>query len=57
VPFAINGIWPSLYGEMFSTEVRLSGKAIATGRETFKRPTAELGRLPQEAAVGAALGR
>ncbi|WP_083268486.1 MFS transporter [Lentzea guizhouensis] len=84
----INGIWPSLYGEMFSTEVRLSGMAIgtqigfaiaglaptvvaaigsgkddwigvaiftaavcavsaaaiATGRETFRRPTAELGR-------------
>ncbi|MCX2953916.1 MFS transporter [Lentzea sp. NEAU-D7] len=92
---AINGIWPSLYGEMFSTEVRLSGMAIgtqigfavagfapsvvaaigsgrddwigvaiftaavcavsataiATGRETFRRPTAELGRLPQEPAV------
>ncbi|MEV6711613.1 MFS transporter [Lentzea sp. NPDC051208] len=91
---AINGIWPSLYGEMFSTEVRLSGMAIgtqigfavagfapsvvaaigsgrddwigvaiftavvcaisataiATGRETFRRPTAELGRLPQEPA-------
>ncbi|GGM86648.1 MFS transporter [Lentzea pudingi] len=27
---AINGIWPSLYGEMFSTEVRLSGMAIGT---------------------------
>ncbi|HEX7306830.1 MFS transporter [Lentzea sp.] len=92
---AINGIWPSLYGEMFSTEVRLSGMAIgtqigfaiaglapsvvaaigsgredwvgvaiftaavcavsaaaiATGRETFRRPTAELGRLPRESAV------
>jgi MFS family permease len=92
---AINGIWPSLYGEMFSTEVRLSGMAIgtqigfavagfapsvvaaigsgrddwigvaiftavvcaisataiATGRETFRRPTAELGRLPGEPAA------
>ncbi|MFD5830372.1 MFS transporter [Lentzea sp. NPDC060358] len=92
---AVNGIWPSLYGEMFSTEVRLSGMAIgtqigfaiaglapsvvatigsgrddwigvaiftaaicalsaaaiATGRETFRRPTAELGRLPRESAV------
>ncbi|MFD4676392.1 MFS transporter [Lentzea sp. NPDC058450] len=91
---AINGIWPSLYGEMFSTEVRLSGMAIgtqigfaiagfapsvvaaigsgredwigvaiftaavcalsaaaiATGRETFRRPTAELGRLSPEPA-------
>jgi MFS family permease len=27
---AVNGIWPSLYGEMFSTEVRLSGMAIGT---------------------------
>lgn len=94
---AINGIWPSLYGEMFSTEVRLSGMAIgtqigfaiaglapsvvaaigsgrddwigvavftavvcavsaaaiATGRETFKRPTAELGRTAQESHVPA----
>ncbi|PWK85492.1 hypothetical protein C8D88_106120 [Lentzea atacamensis] len=85
---AINGIRPSLYDEMFSTEVKLSGMAIgtqvgfaiaglapsvvsaigsgrddwvgvaiftaavcvlsaaaiATGRETFRRPTAELGR-------------
>ncbi len=95
---AINGIWPALYGEMFSTEVRLSGMAIgtqfgfaiaglapsvvsaigsgrddwigvaiftaavcavsataiATGRETFRRPTAELGRLPREPRVPAA---
>ncbi|GIH80348.1 MFS transporter [Planobispora longispora] len=27
---ASNGIWPSLYGEMFSTRVRLSGMAIGT---------------------------
>ncbi|MEV7867916.1 MFS transporter [Streptomyces sp. NPDC088124] len=27
---AANGIWPSLYGEMFSTRVRLSGMAIGT---------------------------
>jgi MFS family permease len=27
---AANGIWPSLYGEMFSTKVRLSGMAIGT---------------------------
>ncbi|WP_394617071.1 MFS transporter [Lentzea sp. JNUCC 0626] len=91
---AINGIWPSLYGEMFSTEVRLSGMAIgtqigfaiagfapsvvaaigsgredwigvaiftaavcalsaaaiATGRETFRLRTSELGRLAQQPA-------
>ena len=27
---AANGIWPSLYGEMFTTKVRLSGMAIGT---------------------------
>ena len=27
---AANGVWPSLYGEMFSTPVRLSGMAIGT---------------------------
>ena len=27
---ASNGIWPSFYGEMLSTRVRLSGMAIAT---------------------------
>ncbi|MEV1286545.1 MFS transporter [Micromonospora sp. NPDC049679] len=27
---AANGIWPSFYGEMFSTRVRLSGTAIGT---------------------------
>lgn len=27
---ASNGIWPSFYGEMFSTRVRLSGMAIGT---------------------------
>jgi len=27
---AANGVWPSLYGEMFSTQVRLSGMAIST---------------------------
>ena len=27
---AANGIWPSFYGEMFSTKVRLSGMAIGT---------------------------
>ncbi|WP_203981153.1 MFS transporter [Planosporangium flavigriseum] len=27
---ASNGIWPSFYGEMFSTQVRLSGMAIGT---------------------------
>ena len=27
---ATNGIWPSFYGEMFSTQVRLSGMAIGT---------------------------
>jgi MFS family permease len=27
---ASNGIWPSLYGEMFDTRVRLSGMAIGT---------------------------
>ncbi len=27
---ASNGIWPSLYGEMFNTKVRLSGMAIGT---------------------------
>jgi len=27
---AANGIWPSLYGEMFDTKVRLSGMAIGT---------------------------
>ena len=27
---ASNGVWPSLYGEMFSTRVRLSGMAIGT---------------------------
>ncbi|CAM3587998.1 MFS transporter [Kibdelosporangium persicum] len=27
---ATNGIWPSFYGEMFTTEVRLSGMAIGT---------------------------
>ncbi|MFE3826472.1 MFS transporter [Streptomyces sp. NPDC059092] len=27
---AANGIWPSLYGEMFATRVRLSGMAIGT---------------------------
>jgi MFS family permease len=27
---ASNGIWPALYGEMFSTRVRLSGMAIGT---------------------------
>jgi MFS family permease len=27
---AANGIWPSLYGEMFNTRVRLSGMAIGT---------------------------
>ena len=26
----MNGIWPSLYGEMFPTRVRLSGMAIGT---------------------------
>ncbi|WP_086661882.1 MFS transporter [Lentzea kentuckyensis] len=95
---ATNGVWPSLYGEMFSTEVRLSGMAIgtqfgfllaglapsvvsaigsgredwvgvaiftaavcalsatsiATARETFRRPTAELGRSVRESAVPAA---
>jgi MFS family permease len=27
---ASNGVWPSLYGEMFNTKVRLSGMAIGT---------------------------
>jgi len=27
---AANGVWPSLYGEMFSTRVRLSGMAVGT---------------------------
>ncbi|WP_279359271.1 MFS transporter [Methylobacterium indicum] len=27
---AANGVWPSLYGEMFGTKVRLSGMAIGT---------------------------
>jgi MFS family permease len=27
---AANGVWPALYGEMFSTRVRLSGMAIGT---------------------------
>jgi hypothetical protein len=27
---AANGVWPSLYGEMFDTRVRLSGMAIGT---------------------------
>lgn len=27
---AANGVWPSLYGEMFSTKVRVSGVAIGT---------------------------
>ena len=27
---AANGVWPSFYGEMFSTNVRLSGMAIGT---------------------------
>ncbi len=27
---AANGVWPSFYGEMFSTKVRLSGMAIGT---------------------------
>jgi MFS family permease len=27
---AANGIWPSLYGEMFTTKVRLSGMAVGT---------------------------
>jgi MFS family permease len=27
---AANGVWPSFYGEMFSTRVRLSGMAIGT---------------------------
>ena len=27
---AANGIWPSLYGEMFDTRVRCSGMAIGT---------------------------
>ncbi|GGZ02352.1 MFS transporter [Streptomyces poonensis] len=27
---AANGIWPSFYGEMFSTKVRLSGMAVGT---------------------------
>ncbi|MFZ1181216.1 MAG: MFS transporter [Herbaspirillum sp.] len=27
---ATNGIWPSLYGEMFATRVRLSGTAVGT---------------------------
>jgi MFS family permease len=27
---AANGVWPSLYGELFSTKVRLSGVAIGT---------------------------
>ena len=27
---AANGVWPSLYGEMFSTRVRLSGVAVGT---------------------------
>ncbi|WP_419992544.1 MFS transporter [Streptomyces boninensis] len=91
---AANGIWPSLYGEMFSTRVRLSGMAIgtqcgfaiagfavtfaaeidgrsgqnwtgvaiftaafcllsslaiATGRETHRVPTAQLGERPAAA--------
>ena len=94
----VNGVWPSLYGEMFSAEVRLSGMAIgtqigfavagfapsvvaaigsgkqdwlgvaiftaavcalsaasiATARETYRRPTAELGRKPRESAAPAA---
>jgi MFS family permease len=95
---AINGIWPSLYGEMFSTEVRLSGMAIgtqfgfllagfapsvvsaigsgrdgwtavaiftaavcamsaaaiSTARETFRRPTAQLGQpVPEQLAPAA----
>ncbi|MET8763870.1 MFS transporter [Lentzea sp. NPDC004782] len=96
---AINGIWPSLYGEMFSTEVRLSGMAIgtqfgfllagfapsvvsaigsgrdgwtavaiftaavcamsaaaiSTARETFRRPTAELGQPVRERLAPAAV--
>jgi hypothetical protein len=27
---AANGVWPSLYGEIFNTRVRLSGMAIGT---------------------------
>ena len=27
---AANGVWPSFYGEMFSTRVRLSGMAVGT---------------------------
>ena len=27
---AANGVWPSFYGEMFSTNVRLSGMAVGT---------------------------
>src|SRR3712207_7043726 len=27
---AANGVWPSLYGEMFGTKVRYSGMAIGT---------------------------
>ena len=27
---AANGVWPSFYGEMFTTKVRLSGMAIGT---------------------------
>ncbi|MBA8824038.1 MFS family permease [Saccharopolyspora lacisalsi] len=90
---ATNAIWPSFYGEMFPTRVRLSGMAIGTqigfaiagfmpsiavwatgtgenswlgvslfvaglclvnviavasGRETYKVPTAELGKKPAE---------
>ncbi|MFJ1646970.1 MFS transporter [Streptomyces sp. NPDC088258] len=94
---AANGIWPALYGEMFSTRVRLSGMAIgtqigfavggfavsfaariagpdgdgwvrvaiftaafcalsslavATGRETHRTPTAELGAKGEPAGGG-----
>ncbi|MEV5889061.1 MFS transporter [Nonomuraea fuscirosea] len=93
---AVNAVWPSFYGEMFTTRVRLSGMAIgtqigfaiagfgptvatavagtgpeswlgvsiitaalclvnvaavATGRETYRVPTARLG-LPPEVAAG-----
>jgi hypothetical protein len=43
---ASNGIWPSFYGEMFSTRVRLSGLAIG-GHRSGSRDLGEA--LPERA--------
>jgi MFS family permease len=62
---AANGVWPSLYGEMFNTRVRLSGMAIGTQigfalggfaptiSATIQRPGAD-GWIPVAAFVTAA---